>query len=47
VRVEFDYEQQPKETLPFDQSKERFSTYLLKKFGLPLLYWHGTWKGRL
>ena len=47
VLAEFDYQQQPKETFPFDQGKERLSMYLLKKFGLPLLYWHGMLKGRL
>jgi sulfide:quinone oxidoreductase len=47
VMAEFDYDQQPKETFPFDQGKERFSMYLLKKIGLPLLYWHGMLKGRL
>jgi sulfide:quinone oxidoreductase len=47
VLAEFDYEQQPAETFPFDQGKERFSMYLLKKFGLPFLYWHGMLKGLL
>jgi sulfide:quinone oxidoreductase len=47
VLAEFDYDQQPKETFPFDQGKERLSMYLLKKFGLLLLYWHGMLKGRL
>jgi sulfide:quinone oxidoreductase len=47
VLAEFDYEQRPRETFPFDQSQERFSMYLLKKFGLPLLYWHGMLAGRL
>lgn len=46
VLAEFDYDKQPAETFPFDQSKERFSMFLLKKFGLPNLYWHGMLKGR-
>lgn len=46
VLAEFDYDLQPKETFPFDQSKERYSMYLLKKRGLPLLYWHGMMRGR-
>lgn len=47
VLAEFDYDKIPAETFPFDQSKERWSMYLLKKHGLPLLYWHGMLKGRL
>lgn len=46
VMAEFDYELRPRETFPFDQSKERFSMYLLKRYGLPLLYWHGMLRGR-
>lgn len=46
VLAEFDYELTPKETFPFDQSKERRSMYLLKKHGLPLLYWQGMLRGR-
>jgi sulfide:quinone oxidoreductase len=46
VLAEFDYDLTPKETFPFDQSKERYSMYLLKKRGLPLLYWQGMMRGR-
>lgn len=46
VLAEFDYSGQPAETFPFDQSKERFSMFMLKKFGLPALYWHGMLRGR-
>ncbi len=46
VLAEFDYNLTPKETFPFDQSKERYSMYLLKKRGLPLLYWQGMMRGR-
>ena len=46
VLAEFDYEKRPTETFPFDQSKERRSMYLLKRYGLPLLYWNGMLKGR-
>ena len=46
VMAEFDYELRPRETFPFDQSKERYSMYLLKKHGLPLLYWQGLLHGR-
>ncbi len=45
VLAEFDYEGRPVETFPFDQSKERLSMYLLKKYALPRLYWHGMLKG--
>ncbi|MBI1246257.1 pyridine nucleotide-disulfide oxidoreductase [bacterium] len=47
VLAEFDYEGRPAETFPFDQAQERFSMFLLKKFGLPALYWHGMLKGRV
>ena len=46
VLAEFDYDLNPKETFPFDQSKERHSMYQLKKRGLPLLYWQGMMRGR-
>ncbi len=46
VLAEFDYQGRPRETFPFDQSKERYSMYLLKKHGLPLLYWQGMLRGR-
>ena len=45
VLAEFNYEGNPQETFPFDQSKERFSMYLLKAYALPQLYWHGMLKG--
>jgi sulfide:quinone oxidoreductase len=46
ILAEFDYDLKPNETFPFDQSKERYSMYLLKKYGLPNLYWHGMLRGR-
>lgn len=39
VLAEFDYNNQPMETFPFDQSKERWSMYMLKKEILPRMYW--------
>ncbi len=45
VLAEFDYEGQPQETFPIDQSKERYSMYLLKAYGLPRLYWDGMLRG--
>ncbi|MBK7993574.1 MAG: NAD(P)/FAD-dependent oxidoreductase [Blastocatellia bacterium] len=47
VMAEFDYDLKPTETFPIDQSKERLSMYLLKKYLLPEIYWHGMLRGRL
>lgn len=47
VMAEFDYTRQPRETFPIDQSKERLSMYLLKRYLLPPLYWHGMLRGRI
>jgi sulfide:quinone oxidoreductase len=45
--AEFDYELTPKPTLPLiNTMKPRFDMYLLKRYGLPPLYWHGMLKGR-
>ena len=46
ILAEFDYDSQPQETFPFDQRKERYSMYLLKRYVLPFLYWYGMLKGR-
>lgn len=46
ILAEFDYDLQPRETFPFDQSKERYSMWLLKKHGLPAFYWHRLLRGR-
>ncbi|MFZ6178305.1 NAD(P)/FAD-dependent oxidoreductase [Nannocystis pusilla] len=46
VLAEFDYDGNPAETFPFDQAKERRSMYLLKKYALPQMYWHGMLRGR-
>ncbi|KAF9166749.1 hypothetical protein DFQ26_006962 [Actinomortierella ambigua] len=40
------YTLQPQETFPFDQSKERLSTYLLTKEIIPDIYWDSMLKGR-
>lgn len=47
VLAEFDYDKVPQESFPFDQSQERFSMFMLKKYGLPNLYWHGMLRGRV
>ncbi|XP_055373930.1 sulfide:quinone oxidoreductase, mitochondrial [Condylostylus longicornis] len=49
ILAEFDYDLKPKETFPFDQRKERYSMFIMKKDFMPLLYWHlmlnGYWNG--
>jgi sulfide:quinone oxidoreductase len=45
VLAEFDYNNEPMETFPFDQSKERWSMYFLKKEVLPRMYWSKILKG--
>jgi sulfide:quinone oxidoreductase len=46
VMAEFDYDQNPAESFPIDQSKERYSMYLVKKYVLPRLYWYFMLRGR-
>lgn len=46
VMAEFDYNNEPRETFPFDQSKERWTMYQVKARILPKLYWWGILKGR-
>ena len=47
VLAEFDYDKQPDESFPVDQSRERWSMWLLKRYLLPIMYWHGMLKGRM
>jgi sulfide:quinone oxidoreductase len=47
VLCEFDYNNQPLETFPFDQSKERWSMYQLKTKVLPWLYWYKILPGKM
>lgn len=47
VLAEFDYDNKPMETFPFDQSKERWSMYQLKRRVLPWLYWHKILPGKM
>ncbi|MGW3645536.1 FAD-dependent oxidoreductase [Streptomyces sp. NPDC000878] len=45
--AEFDYDQNPAPSIPLlDTTKERHDMWLLKRYGLPALYWHGMLKGR-
>lgn len=46
ILAEFDYDLKPRETFPFDQSKERWSMYQLKRRLLPWLYWNRMLRGR-
>ncbi|WP_345947743.1 FAD/NAD(P)-binding oxidoreductase [Mucilaginibacter sp. PAMB04274] len=45
ILAEFDYNNEPLETFPFDQGKERYSMWLLKTKVLPWLYWNKILKG--
>ncbi|CAL8107463.1 unnamed protein product [Orchesella dallaii] len=49
ILAEFDYNGQPLETFPIDQSKERRSMFLMKKDVMPEIYWNlmlkGNWNG--
>lgn len=47
ILAEFDYDNIPKETFPFDQSKPRWSMWILKKYILPWLYWHKILPGKM
>jgi len=47
ILAEFDYDNKPVETFPFDQSKPRWSMWVLKKYILPWLYWHKILKGSI
>jgi sulfide:quinone oxidoreductase len=46
VLAEFGYDGAILESFPFDQSKERWSMYQLKRHLLPQLYWNGMLRGR-
>ncbi len=46
VFAEFDYDLKPTPSFPFDTTKERWSMYQVKRYGLPLLYWRAMVKGR-
>ena len=35
----------PMETMPFDQSKPSYISFIMKKYFMPWLYWHGLIKG--
>lgn len=45
VLAEFTYGNKYKPTFPIDQTKERYDMYLLKRYVLPQMYWHGMLRG--
>ncbi len=45
ILAEFDYDNNPTETFPFDQSKPRWTMWILKKYILPWMYWNKILKG--
>ncbi|MDG6110425.1 NAD(P)/FAD-dependent oxidoreductase [Dactylosporangium aurantiacum] len=46
--AEFDYELRPRPSFPLiDTMRPRSDMWLLKRYGLPTLYWHGMLRGRI
>jgi sulfide:quinone oxidoreductase len=47
ILAEFDYDGKPTPSIPFiDTAKERWSMYMLKRHGLPWMYWNLMLKGK-
>ncbi len=46
VLAEFDYDNKPTPSFPFNLAKERYSMWLMKKYFLPWLYWNRMLKGK-
>jgi sulfide:quinone oxidoreductase len=46
VLAEFGYDKEVMETFPFDQSKERWTMWILKKYILPWMYWNRILTGK-
>ncbi len=44
--AEFDYQNKPMMTFPFDQAKPRWSMWMMKRYVLPWLYWNKILKGK-
>ena len=45
--AEFDYDLTPRPSFPFlNTMKPRYDIWLLKRYGLPALYWHAMLRGR-
>ena len=47
VLAEFEYDNRPDPSFPFDTTKERWSMYFVKTRLLPIFYWYGMLKGRM
>lgn len=47
VLAEFDFDNNPLPSFPFDTAQERYSMYALKAYALPDLYWNGMLRGRM
>lgn len=45
IMAEFDYENKPNSSFPFDPTQERYSMWLVKRYVLPGLYWNRMLKG--
>lgn len=46
ILAEFDYSNKPTPTFPIDSTKERYAMWVLKKYGLPYLYWNRMLQGK-
>lgn len=46
ILAEFGYDGVIMETMPFDQSQERYTMWATKAYALPRMYWHGMLRGR-
>ncbi len=46
VLAEFDFDNRPLPSFPFDTTRERYSMYALKLYVLPQMYWNGMLRGR-
>lgn len=45
IMAEFDYNNQPLSTFPFDPRQERYSMWVMKRYILPWVYWNRMLKG--
>ena len=46
ILAEFDYDNNPAPTFPFNQAEERYSMWVLKRYVLPWLYWNKILPGK-
>ncbi|MEH2119207.1 NAD(P)/FAD-dependent oxidoreductase [Nostoc sp.] len=46
VLAEFSYDNKPSPTFPVDPTRERYSMWLLKKYGFPYIYWNRMLRGK-